>query len=80
MQTQAKKSDAVEDARRIEEQAINDRLVEGLRANAIKAEQTTTLPVSRAETGFFREVWSFFGLIGLIVATYVYSLLIDSQA
>jgi hypothetical protein len=57
--------------------AINARLADHIRANAIRVDISAKRLKSR---GFFREAVALFGVIGLMVVSYVYVRLIGEEA
>ncbi|MDB5524453.1 MAG: hypothetical protein JWM58_2216 [Rhizobium sp.] len=75
----AKKDGQPDDAAaRASDSEINERLVDILKANAIKAER----PAAAAEgkTGFFAEAYALISLVGLMIVAYFYSLLVNKEA
>jgi hypothetical protein len=58
---------------------INARLVEHIKANAVRIE-TAAVANRLPSRGIFREAFAVVGLIGLMVVAYFYSRLIDKQA
>lgn len=59
---------------------INERLVELLKANALKAGDADSDQPRARQTGFFSEATALLGLVGLMVVAYFYSLLVNTEA
>lgn len=59
---------------------INDRLVEILKANAIKADPTVSAATPERKRGILAETYALASLIGLMAVAYVYSLLVNNEA
>jgi hypothetical protein len=59
---------------------INERLVEILKANAIKLDQPATRQEQESKPGFFAEAYAVLALAGLMIVAYAYSILVNKEA
>jgi hypothetical protein len=62
-----------------EDRAINERLLDVIRANAVKADADSTVR-QRRKLSYFETVRAGFGLIGLMFVGYIFNLLIKKEA
>jgi hypothetical protein len=62
-----------------EDQAINARLLDLIRTNAVRADTEST-GRQRRKLSYFEAVRAAFGLIGLMFVGYIYNLLIKKEA
>ena len=69
-----------DDARRAADSEINERLVEHLKANAIRPDKSQTAEDRLPNRGFFGEAYALLGLVGLMIVAYVYSLFVGQEA
>jgi hypothetical protein len=66
--------------RSAEDEAINAKLVGIIKANAVRLDsEPATYPRDR-KLGYFEAGRAFVGLLGLMVAAYIYSLLVKKEA
>lgn len=82
MQNNSAKKDATRDdaAQRAADGEINERLVEHLKANAIRADRSTPANDRLPQRGFFAETYALVSIVGLMVVAYVYTLLVGNEA
>jgi hypothetical protein len=76
----AKKNGFENGADRHAEDEINQRLVEHLKANAIRTDRPSAAENRAPQRGFFAEAFAMLGLVGLMIVAYLYSVLVDKQA
>jgi hypothetical protein len=76
----AKKNDAPGNAGRQADDEINQRLVQHLKANAIRAEPPAISDAPLSQRGFFAEAFAMLGLIGLMIVAYLYTVLVGKEA
>lgn len=76
----ARKDAKPDDARRAADDEINQRLVEHLQANAIRAGGPVAANDTEPRRGFFAEAFSLIGLVGLMIVAFVYAKLVDKNA
>lgn len=60
--------------------AVNARLVDVLKANAVRAARPNEVGQRLPKRGFFAEVGGLFSVVGLMVVAYVYGLLVGKDA
>ncbi len=69
-----------DDAHRAADSEINARLVEHIRAHAIRQDKPAIADDNLPNKGFFGEAYALFGLVGLMIVAYVYTLLVGQEA
>jgi hypothetical protein len=65
---------------RADDEEINQRLVEHLKANAIRENRSVAEDNRIPQRGFFAEVFAILGLVGLMIVAYLYSTLVGEKA
>jgi hypothetical protein len=63
-----------------EEQAVNERLVEILKANATRADSSEVESARLPKRGFFAQVYAITSLVGLMIVAFIYSKFVDVEA
>jgi len=69
-----------DDASRAADSEINERLVEHLKANAIRTDRPEPANDREPKRGFLAEAYGLLSLIGLMIVAYFYTLLVGKEA
>jgi hypothetical protein len=76
----ARKDGKPDDASRAADDEVNRRLVEHLKANALKTGRPVAANDLAPRPGFFSQASALIGLVGLMIVAYLYAKLVGNEA
>jgi hypothetical protein len=76
----ARKDGKPDNAGRAADDEINQRLVDHLKANALKSSGPVAANDRAPRSGFFSQAYALIGLVGLMIVAYLYAKLVGNEA